>query len=194
MRFLHLNEVQEQYPNHYSGLMKVTDLTDVELGTHIRRLKQSIGDSVASQRIQSACDLWRRVFAKMGAKPKYRSSLEALFSYYMQKGALYSINDIVDFYNHYSLVHAIPMGAYDYNRFVGELKLSVIGKGKMFYPLGNVKSAQTTKDREVAYSDNEKVVCRYWNLQDCDQTKITNVTKDVLFRSLTWRCAYARNK
>lgn len=182
IQFFHDAEVMAHYPQHYTGLIKVTGLDDracLKKPTEHMRQALEAGASVAD--IERRCAIWRGVFEKMGAKPKYKSSLASLYACFKERGKLYEINEIVDFYNHYSLYSANPMGAYDMDRLDGDLRLSFPGKGRSFSPLGNPKSPQTTKDREVGYSDGSKVTCRYWNLQDCDETKITESTRNILF-------------
>ena len=180
--FIHEPDVMAQFPRHYTGLITVMDFTDREsLLPPTEKLRQSIESGASKDKVLQACEAWRQVFSQMGAKPKYKSSLEALADCFREKGKLYAINDIVDFYNHCSLHSANPMGAYDMDKLSGKLRLSFVGKGRPFSPLGNPKSQQMTKDKEVVYTDDDKVTCRYWNLQDCDETKITETTKNILF-------------
>jgi len=180
--FIHEPNVMAHFPRHYTGLITVMDFTNREsLLPQTDKLRQSIESGASKDKIAQACEAWRQVFSQMGAKPKYKSSLEALADCFRERGKLYAINEIVDFYNHFSLHSANPMGAYDMDELSGNLRLTIVGKGRPFSPLGNPKSQQMTKDKEVGYADDAKVTCRYWNLQDCDETKITETTKNILF-------------
>jgi DNA/RNA-binding domain of Phe-tRNA-synthetase-like protein len=180
--FIQESEVTAQFPQHYTALIKVTGLMDRScLLQPTERMKQEIVAGAGAEKIERACEAWRAVFEKMGAKPKYKSSLASLCACFKERGKLYEINEIVDFYNHYSLRSANPMGAYDLDRLEGDLRLAFVGKGRPFLPLGNPKSPQMTKDKEVGYADAGKVTCRYWNLQDCDETKVTETTRNILF-------------
>ncbi|MDD5587192.1 MAG: phenylalanine--tRNA ligase beta subunit-related protein [Alphaproteobacteria bacterium] len=180
--FIHEPNVMSQFPRHYTGLITVKEFTDREsLLQPTVTLRQSIEAGVFKDKVSQSCAEWRQVFSQMGAKPKYTSSLESLADCFRERGKLYSINEIVDFYNHYSLCSANPMGAYDMDKLSGNLRLAFVGKGRPFSPLGNPKSPQMTKDKEVGYADDDKVTCRYWNLQDCDETKITEATQNILF-------------
>jgi DNA/RNA-binding domain of Phe-tRNA-synthetase-like protein len=53
-------------------------------------------------------------------------------------------------------------------------------KNEEFFAIGS-SQAEKTKNEEVVYADPEKITCRYWNYKDCDQTKITESTKEFLF-------------
>ena len=48
-------------------------------------------------------------------------------------------------------------------------------------PLGNPKQIEKTKNGEVIYSEEEKIICRYWNYRDCHLTRITENTKKFVF-------------
>lgn len=181
MKFIHEPEVIARFPNNFTKLFLVKNAHDLEALSNATEIMMSSLTDKDDHKIAQVIQKWRRVFEEMNAKQKYSSSLESLFNTFQESKKLYDISPIVNFYNAYSLQNCLPMAAYDYEKISGDLKLSLVPKGLPFSPLGNAKNIQPTKVKEVAYIDNEKVICRYWNLQDCDQTKITNSTKDVLF-------------
>jgi len=180
MKFVHSKEIIEKFPENFTciiGNIAIVDATKLSekttlLMNNISKKQDYVNDSIGS---------WKKIFATMGAKPKYSSSLEILNKYYDEKKKLYAISPIVDFYNAYSLSEGIPMAAYDESNLRGDIILRFAKKDEPFVPLGNPKQLEKTKNNEVIYADAQKVICRYWNLQDCHETRIISETKRVLF-------------
>jgi DNA/RNA-binding domain of Phe-tRNA-synthetase-like protein len=65
----------------------------------------------------------------------------------------------------------------------GNLYLSLSSGDEPFQPLGSTDpSAEKTKNGEVVYHDDARLLTRAWNHRDCEPTKITDdTTKFVLF-------------
>lgn len=124
---------------------------------------------------------WRSIFQRMGASAKYKSSIESLSKRFLTSGELWQIHPIVDLCNYVSLMHETPMASYDIAHIAGTISLRIARKGELFVPLGNPKQVEKTKNNEVVYSDNEKVICRYWNFRDCHHTRIVDETAKVIF-------------
>ena len=175
-------EVSAAFPAHSTALLRVT--ADAPLRPRdgaIEDLVQRFGaSSVAAVR---AAEHWRAVFAAMGAKPKYGSSVQKLHELQRSAGDALPIPlELVELYCWFSLVHGVPMAGYRPGEIAGVLRLSVPGAGVPFVALGQARGSQEkTKPREVAYIDDEKAICRYWNYRDCDQTKLVEGIDDALF-------------
>jgi DNA/RNA-binding domain of Phe-tRNA-synthetase-like protein len=180
--FRHDQALFHKYPWNYSGLMYCSVVPPPqalrEATQQLRSLEADQG--LAARRLESVAR-WREVFSRMGAKRPARSSLEALLNFWSKKGTLYAISPIVDFYNWYSFIHGVPMAAYDVRMISWPLCLTESIGNRTFVPLNRPDEIETTENGEVAYIDTERVVCRYWNLQDCDHTKITDNTAELLF-------------
>ena len=123
---------------------------------------------------------WQSVFKQMGASAKYKSSVTSLWERYTTDNCLYDISPLVNFYNAVSLRFLTPMAAYDADKIEGEIKLRFANKGELFTPLGNPKQNEKTKNGEIVYADDNKIICRYWNLRDCEESKITPRTNSVI--------------
>jgi lysyl-tRNA synthetase class 2 len=118
----------------------------------------------------------------MGAKPKYRTSVQMLLEGYEERGSVPAPVALVELYCWYSLARGVPMAGYRPEGLAGPLRLTVPGKGVPFTPLGRPQAEpERTRKGEVAYADDEKAICRYWNCRDCDQTKLTDGISDALF-------------
>ena len=180
MKFYHDDRILQEYPrNHVAVLLcnKVC-LREGELAEHTKEFCTSIQDN--AQTILEVIEIWREVYSRMGAKKKYRSSLESLYEYFVKHGSLYEISPIVDFYNAYSLSRAVSMGGFDFNGISGDVWLRTAKSGDVFIPLGS-KQQISPRSREIVYAVENTVICRCWNYQDSDLTKIKFSTEAVLF-------------
>ena len=123
---------------------------------------------------------WRSAYSEFGSKPsKYNSSVEALLKSVLKGRKIPRISKIVDLYNYLSLKHLVPMGADDLDKIDGDIKLKFATGKEKFTPLGK-NTADNPDKGEVIYKDDKKVLCRRWNWRECDESKITNDTKDLV--------------
>jgi lysyl-tRNA synthetase class 2 len=123
---------------------------------------------------------WREAYSSFGAKPKkYKSSVESLYRMVLKGLDLRYINKIVDLYNYISLKHMIPAGGDDMAKVDGNIILKFADGNEPFTAL-NSKEIETAKEGEVVYADSKEVLCRRWNWRECDKTKMTEETKDVI--------------
>jgi DNA/RNA-binding domain of Phe-tRNA-synthetase-like protein len=178
-------ELKERFPSQVTawfGPVPVSRAGELA-GSLIGTLQTECRDTMTASNASDVAEIrwWKEVFQKMGASPKYHSSVEALFERYRATGALYTIDPVVDLYNWISLRCLTPMAAYDQAHIQGEVRLRYAKKGEAFTPLGNPKDTEKTKNGEVVYADEQKVICRYWNKQDCHDTRITPATESAVF-------------
>lgn len=123
---------------------------------------------------------WRMAYGAFGAKPKkYKSSVESLYRMALSGLELKSINTLVDIYNYISLKHMIPLGGDDLDKLDGDITLSMAQGGEPFTPL-NSKQTEFAKTGEVIYADEKEVLCRRWNWRECDKTKMSSKTENVI--------------
>jgi len=181
--FEHSRLVKQKYRRHFTGCFGEASIKSVEQMTkataklleECRRMKEEFAETTPQQ-----VRHWQEVFSSMGASSKYQSSIVALWNRFKADNRLYEILPVVDFYNAVSLRYLTPMAAYDADKIVGGIFLRYAQKGEPFTPLGNPKQVEKTKNGEIVYADERKVICRYWNLRDCDQTRITGDTRSVI--------------
>ena len=123
---------------------------------------------------------WRGAYSSFGAKPKkYKSSVESLYRMILKELDLRHINNIVDLYNYISIKCMIPAGGDDMAKVDGDITLKFAVGDEPFTAL-NSKEKETAKEGEVVYTDSKEVLCRRWNWRECDKTKMTEETKDVI--------------
>lgn len=124
--------------------------------------------------------VWRDAYASFGAKPKkYQCSIENLCRSLLSGMDLRSINKIVDIYNCISLKHIIPAGGDDLDKVQGDIKLKISDGTEDFIQL-NSDRVDRPKPGEIIYADNAGVLCRRWNWRECDRTKMTPSSRNVL--------------
>lgn len=123
---------------------------------------------------------WRGAYSAFGAKPKkYKSSVESLFRMTLKGIELKPINRIVDIYNYISLKHIIPAGGDDLDKVEGNISLARAQGNEVFVPL-NSEISDIVNSGEVVYKDRSEILCRRWNWRECNKTKMTSDTKNVL--------------
>lgn len=123
---------------------------------------------------------WRRAYSSFGAKPKkYKSSVESLYRMILKGVDLRHINKIVDIFNFISIKHMVPAGGDDTKNVDGNIVLRFAREGEPFTALHS-EETETTKEGEVIYADNREALCRRWNWRECDKTKMTEDTKEVV--------------
>jgi lysyl-tRNA synthetase class 2 len=123
---------------------------------------------------------WREAYSSFGAKPKtYKNSVEALIRRVLKYGCLPRINSVVDCYNLISLKHVFPCGADDKDKVEGKIELNYSSGGEKFTKL-NSDETSVLPEGEIAYFDDKEVLCRRWNWSECDKSKLTESTKNVV--------------
>ena len=129
---------------------------------------------------QSKINSWRGAYSSFGAKPKkYKSSVESLYRMVLKGLDVRHINKIVDLFNYISIKHTIPAGGDDIAKVDGDIILKFAAGDEPFTAL-NSQERETAKEGEVVYADSKEVLCRRWNWRECDKTKMTEETKDVI--------------
>ena len=178
------NDVHKRFPDHVTAVYGPFTLPTCWDAAHsaIANLKNDCINELASLAVDEIprVSRWKTTYKEMGASPKYMSSVESLLSRFMEKKELYKINPLVDLYNWLSLSTQTPMAAYDIESIAGEVQLRMAAKGEPFVPLGNPKQTEKTKNGEVIYADEARVICRYWNYRDCHETRIIESTSHAI--------------
>ncbi len=156
-----------------------TDNELVELMQERQRcIRQKFAAETLSQHPKIAA--WRKVYSSFGAKPKkYKSSVESLYRMILKGVDLRHINRVVDVYNYISLKHMVPVGGDDTSRVEGDIRLTFARGDEIFRPLNSVET-EVAKEGEVVYLDSAEVLCRRWNWRECDKTKMTEASTDVV--------------
>lgn len=124
--------------------------------------------------------IWREVYRNIGFNPKKKTpTAEALLSRIIKGGNIPRISTLVDSYLIAEVKFLLPFGGYDLDKINGDIALR-LSKGKeSFRPLGG-NIDEYTNTNEVIYSDDEKVLTRIWNYKDCEYSKITLESQNII--------------
>lgn len=179
----------ETFPGLHIGVVRVKNLDNhgdcPDLMAKMEQLQRDIRENFRIETLTECPKIqnWRNAFALFGAKPKkHRSSVENIYRMILEGRDLRPINKVVDIYNCVSLEHMVPVGGDDLALVDGDIVLRFAAGDEPFVPLGSGES-QTARKGEVIYADNRDVLCRRWNWRECEKTKMTEETQDVLLVS-----------
>jgi DNA/RNA-binding domain of Phe-tRNA-synthetase-like protein len=181
-----ITNVIEKYPDVHIGVLTAMGINNLATVDGLKALQQEvikeaerqIGDEPPIKHPHIAS--WREMYRSFGTKPgDYRPSAEALIRRAIKTGELPTINTAVDIYNLVSVRHIIPMGGFDIDDVRGTIHLRFSEGGEGFIPLGAAKQEETYSG-EVVYSDDSRILTRRWNFRDCDETKITGGTVNLV--------------
>jgi len=186
MKFKIDTRIFEKFPGLKIGVVTARNIDNHGFNDEImqlirekeREIRENYDTETLSQhpRIHS----WRGAYSSFGAKPKkYKSSVESLYRMILKELDLRHINNIVDLYNYISIKCMIPAGGDDMAKVDGDITLKFAVGDEPFTAL-NSKEKETAKEGEVVYTDSKEVLCRRWNWRECDKTKMTEETKDVI--------------
>lgn len=119
--------------------------------------------------------IWRDTYQKFKTKKGARSSIEALLKRVNNDNKINSINPLVDIYNTISLTFGLPCGGEDFDKIVGNLKLTKANGDENFIALGSNENSLPYSG-EIIYKDDEGAVCRCWNWREAVRTMLTPAT------------------
>lgn len=119
--------------------------------------------------------VWREIYSRFPTKKGVRCSLENLLKRVLKDNPVGTILPSVDITNSISLKYAFPIGAEDLSKIKGDYSLGIMNGDESFIPIGSDKEEPPEKG-EIAYKDEEGVVCRCLNWRDTIRTEITDDT------------------
>ena len=124
---------------------------------------------------------WREAYRAFGAKPqRTRNSLEALLR--RVEAGLPRVNRLTDVYNAISVLHQVPLGGEDLDRYAGAPRLvRATGHEPFDTTAGGETVVENPDPGEVVWCDDAGVACRRWNWRQAKRTQLTDGTKAALF-------------
>ena len=125
--------------------------------------------------------IWRDAYRSFGAKPqRTRNSLESLLR--RLPDGLPRINRLTDLYNAVSVLHEVPVGGEDLDRYVGPARLvRATGTERFETTAEGQPVVEHPEPGEVVWADDAGVTCRRWNWRQCTRTQLTPATTRALF-------------
>ena len=124
---------------------------------------------------------WRDAYRSFGAKPqRTRNSLEALLR--RAEAGLPRVNRLTDIYNAISVLHQVPLGGEDLDRYVGAPHLTRASGDEDFdTTAGGADVTEHPDTGEVVWRDDAGVTCRRWNWRQGRRTQLRDSTTSALF-------------
>lgn len=124
-------------------------------------VQQRIGTTPLSQ--LPALAAWRGALRAFGVDPtQYRSAAEALLRRLTKKGAIPSINTLVDLGNLVSIRYAMPVAVFDTRTLQSPVTVHFANGDEHYTTLGDDKE-DVPRPGEVVFSDaNRQVIARRW--------------------------------
>src|SRR5215203_7198966 len=124
---------------------------------------------------------WRDAYRAFGAKPqRTRNSLEALMR--RVAGGLPRVNPLTDIYNAVSVLHQVPLGGEDLDRYAGAPHLiRATGTEPFDTTAEGAEIVEHPEVGEVVWCDDAGVTCRRWNWRQARRSQLTAETTTSLF-------------
>ncbi len=154
-------------------------VSDALLDTAERAARSALGSSELTDLAHVAA--WRDAYRAFGAKPqRTRNSLEALLR--RADGGLPRVNRLTDVYNAVSVLHHIPLGGEDLDRYRGAPRLLRATGDEPFDTVADGDPVIEHPDPgEVVWCDDAGVTCRRWNWRQARRTQLSADTTTALF-------------
>lgn len=174
-------------PDYRVLLVAVDGITpgesDPESEALLRRAEASAREALAGRRPEDLAEVasWREAYRAFGAKPqRTRHSLEALLR--RADAGLPRVNRLTDTYNAISVLHRIPLGGEDLDRYSGPPHLARATGDEPFETMAGGESAvEHPEPGEVVWRDDAGVTCRRWNWRQTRRAALTDGTTRALF-------------
>ncbi len=124
---------------------------------------------------------WREAYRAFGAKPqRTRNSLEALLR--RVESGLPRVNRLTDLYNAVSVLHQVPVGGEDLDRYASAPRLIRAAGTEPFDTVAGGAAVTGHPDPgEVVWCDDDGVTCRRWNWRQGRRTQLREDTTAGLF-------------
>lgn len=174
-------------PDYRALLVAVSGIqpgpSDTQSELLLLQAEQSARETLAAQAVEDVPHVaaWREAYRAFGAKPqRTRNSLEALLR--RTGSGLPRVNRLTDIYNAMSVLHQIPLGGEDLDRYAGLPRLVRAGGSESFDTAAGGEAVIEHPDAgEVIWCDDAGVTCRRWNWRQARRTQLTDFTTTALF-------------
>lgn len=179
-------EIFDRWPGYRVVLLAAETVDTTGLASTADRL---IDEAVAYARTldpttpDAHVALWQQAYRDFGVKPRVgRVSVDALTRRAVSESGLPRINALVDIYNAISVLHQVPIGGEDLDRYHGPARLHLAQGHEPFLTNADGSPVIDHPDAsEPVWVDHEGVTCRRWNWRQTTRTAIRPDTTRVGF-------------
>jgi DNA/RNA-binding domain of Phe-tRNA-synthetase-like protein len=178
--------VTERWPDYRVILVAADDVDVDQLAAEADRLV-ALAHTAARSLVPDFPDrhiaAWHQAYRDFGVKPRTaRVSVDALIRRATTPAGLPRINTVVDLYNAVSVLHRVPIGGEDLDRYDGPARLVLAHGDEPFATNANGEPVVEHPDpAEPIWCDNSGVTCRRWNWRQTTRTAINDDTRRVGF-------------
>ena len=174
-------------PDYRAMLVGIAGLasgpSDGESDALLRAAERTAREVLASGPVEELPSVaaWRDAYRAFGAKPqRTRNSLEALMR--RAPSGLPRVNRLTDLYNAISVLHQVPIGGEDLDRYLGSPRLVRATGEELFDTVaGGLPVIEHPESGEVVWRDDAGVTCRRWNWRQARRTQLCEDTTAALF-------------
>lgn len=178
--------VLERWPR-YRVILVAADHVDVAALTAVAERLHAEAHEVVRSQVPGEPDehtaRWHQAYRDFGIKPRVaRPSVDALVRRAASDRGLPRINVLVDLYNAISILHRVPIGGEDLDRYRGPAQLILASGDEPFHANADGEATIDHPDAgEPVWIDAEGVTCRRWNWRQTTRTAIHPDTARVGF-------------
>lgn len=123
---------------------------------------------------------WYNAFGKLGINPKKKMISPVKLLKLIKTGKDVPHETLItDLHNYFSLKYMLPVRGEDMDWLFGDLQLNFAKGGEPFRAKNSI-DIKKVKEGEIGYFDKGGVTCRYWNVENCERTKITPKTTNTI--------------
>ena len=180
-------EVLLAHPDYVALIMTVRGIqggeSDPRSEAMLMRAEQTAIQWLSEQSIEEIDMVrqWREKFLSFGVKHKVaKCSFEALLKR-APKG-LPRVDRLTDTYNAISILHQVPIGGEDLDRYEGAAHLVVATGWESFDARENGEVVLISPEPgEIIWRDDRGATCRRWNWRQCVRTSFNADTRNAIF-------------
>lgn len=180
-------EVWATHPDYVALIMTARGLTggpsDSGSDAMLNRAEKAAAEWLAVQPIEEMTQVrdWRERFLTFGVKHKVaKSSFESLLK--RSSKGLPRVDRITDLYNAISILHQLPIGGEDLDKYQGSAQLVIARGDEIFETRDSGEVVNLPPDPgEVIWRDDLGATCRRWNWRQCVRTHLSEQTQNAVF-------------
>ena len=179
------SKVSDQFPNLVVGVGLIYGVCIEENNQQLRLLKKTVYEEVDGRfeidRLKEDLTVraYRDFYWRLDIDPtKTRPSGEALLRRVLHGEELPNISTAVDAYNLASMKTIIPISGFDIDKIAPPFQVRFAEENEKFTGIG-MKTPIPLKTNMLVLADEKQVLCIY-PYRDCDHTKITLKTQNVV--------------
>ncbi len=176
--------IWERWPDYRVWLVAADDVDASQIAAMADDLfRQATSSASAAEEVDGHVLRWQDAYQDFGVKPRVaRSSVDALLRRAGSDNGLPRINVLVDVYNAISILHRVPIGGEDLDRYDGPARLLLASGDEPFHTTSHGEPViEHPEHGEPVWVDDTGITCRRWNWRQTTRTAIDPDTRRLGF-------------